>query len=49
MSLFIINTSEKVKEKLDLIQNLIDIQVAHELIKGKGTKQPPTKSIPDKS
>lgn len=25
---FIINTSEKVKEKLDLIQNLIDIQVA---------------------
>ncbi len=35
MSLFIIDTAEKLKQKLDLIQNLIDIQVAHDLIKDK--------------
>ena len=49
MQLFIINTAEKVKEKLDLIQNLIDIQFAHELIKGKASKQAPAKSLPDKN
>lgn len=31
MSQFIINTPEKVKEKLELIQNLVDIQVAHDI------------------
>jgi poly [ADP-ribose] polymerase len=35
MNLFIIDTAEKLKQKLDLIQNLIDIQVAHDLIKDK--------------
>lgn len=35
MSNFVINTADKLKEKLDLIQNLIDIQVAHDILKGK--------------
>ena len=35
MSAFVINTAEKLQEKLDLIQNLIDIQVAHDILKGK--------------
>jgi poly [ADP-ribose] polymerase len=33
MSQFIINTSEKLKEKMDLIQNLSDIKIAHKMIK----------------
>lgn len=32
MSNFIINSTEKIKEKYDLIQNLLDIQVAHEIM-----------------
>lgn len=37
MANFVINTSEKVKEKYDLIQNLLDIQVTHEIM-DKGAK-----------
>lgn len=35
MSNFIIDTNEKVKEKLDLIQNLIDIKIAHKIMNPK--------------
>ena len=31
----VLDNAEKLKQKLDLIQNLIDIQVAHDLIKDK--------------
>lgn len=40
MSMFIINSTEKLKEKMELIQNLIDIQVAHDIIKDKHTQVP---------
>jgi len=35
MSNFIINTHEKLKEKLELIQNLIDIKIAHKILNPK--------------
>ena len=33
MSQFTINTREKLKEKMDLIQNLSDIKVTHAMVK----------------
>jgi poly [ADP-ribose] polymerase len=33
MSNFIIDTKEKLKQKMDLIQNLSDIKIAHKIIK----------------
>ena len=35
MSKFIIDTLEKVKEKMDLISNLSDIKIAHKMMKEK--------------
>ena len=35
MSNFIIKTRESLKEKMDLVSNLGDIHIAHNLIKGK--------------
>jgi len=44
MSNFTINTIELLKQKIDLIQNLIDIKVAHKIVnpkkEGKKTKNP---------
>lgn len=39
MSNFIINTHEKLKEKLELISNLSDIQVAHKIINKERNKK----------
>lgn len=43
MSNFIINTLEKLKEKLDLIQNLVDINIAKNIVAERRKKQPQKK------
>ena len=35
MSLFTISTLDMLKDKLDLIQNLIDIKIAHTIVESK--------------
>jgi hypothetical protein len=48
MSQFIINTEIKLKEKLELIQNLVDIQVAHDITKNMPSKSKATSiTIPE--
>lgn len=39
MSNFIINTKEMLQQKIDLIQNLIDIKIATKIIKGKKAEE----------
>jgi len=38
MSLFVIDSMDKLKEKLDLIQSLVDIQVAAEIVNKNKTR-----------
>ena len=39
MSNFVIKTHESLKQKLDLIQNLIDIKIAHKIVNPKAPKK----------
>jgi hypothetical protein len=46
MSNFIIDSQEKVKDKLDLIQNLTDIKIAHKMLNPKKPKEKKLKVNP---
>jgi poly [ADP-ribose] polymerase len=50
MSNFTIKTLEMLKEKIDLIQNLLDIKIAHKIVKAKkeGKKKEETNPLDDK-
>ena len=48
MSLFTIDTHDKLKEKLDLIQNLTDIKIAHKLMNPKIPKKLTKSPLDDK-
>lgn len=49
MSNFTIKTIDMVKQKLDLIQNLIDIKIAHKLVReGKQLKGPKVNPLDEK-